>query len=827
MMASQVSDSRTVNQYIYGGKGGKGGNGGAGGGSGGRGDGPKLTYQANQIIVNHHHGSGPDQQQRMDFEERTRIIDWLSPINFFIRHADISRVRQKDTGGWLLADPRFKRWESGSERTLWCRGIPGGGKTILVSKVVDHLTTESESKNTGVACIYLNHKEADIQTPARLLSGLWRQLVLGQEVGPLAMQLYQQYHEKGTTPSLDDICNILNSSLIHYPKVYIIVDALDEYPEDWRWILLQHLITMGPTVNVMITSRPNITPGASHPNLEAIEICAKEEDLRKYVDTQIQRSPRLLMHLQTQPELREETHTKISGTADGMFLLAKLHLESLTAKPTIKAVREGLRHLPKDLNDTYDIVMQRIDSQNEEDRKVAGSALTWVANAKRPLTVDELRTALAIELNTRQLDKDNLMNIELILAACAGLVIMDEQRSVVRLVHYTTQEYLDSIQPSRFPDAQTEITRTLLTFLAFDGYPDTSWYSAWNLPPLIEYSQYCLVHATGQPEVQLHNMILKFFGCAHQWKQTMRWRWSTHPWTVDWPPQPSALWIAAAANLLGTAKFLLEEAPINKHPDGSGITIASYYGHLEMVQLLIENGADVNTLTEQYGPPLTAASEAGHDRIARFLLKNGADANASSGQYGCALHAAVSQNHETIVRLLIKNGASVNRQGDFGTALTFASQCGMQSIVLLLLEQGADVNARGGKYSYALNTALAHKQEKIAQILIENGADVNALGHNLRYPLGLAADWGHENLVQLLINNGADPNAHGGMTLLHALWDGRENIVRLLLENGADANPQDTRYGCPLLAAFGRGDRAIVQLLVKHGAKVDWSGMYR
>jgi Cdc6-like AAA superfamily ATPase len=186
------------------------------------------------------------------------------------------------------------------------------------SKVVDHLSAGSKSNNTGVACLYLNHKEADTQTPARLLSGLWRQLVLGRDVGPLATQMYQQHHKKGTTPSLDDICDILNSSLIHYPKVYIIVDAIDEYPEAQRWILLQHLTNMGPTVNVMITSRPNITPGAFHLNLDVIEISANDDDVRKYVDTQIQRSLRLLTHLRTQPELREEIHTNISKTAEGM-----------------------------------------------------------------------------------------------------------------------------------------------------------------------------------------------------------------------------------------------------------------------------------------------------------------------------------------------------------------------------------------------------------------------------------------------------------------------------------------------------------------------------
>jgi hypothetical protein len=183
---------------------------------------------------------------------------------------------------------------------------------------VDHLATISETKNVGVACLYLNHKEADAQTPVNLLSGLWRQLVLGRDVGPLAKQFYQQHHKNCTTPSMTEVAVLLHSCFTEFTKVYIIVDALDEHPENQRWILLQHLAAMGPNVNVMIMSWPNIAPGTSHPNLDVIDIRANEEDLRKYVDTQIQRSPRFLMHLRTQPELREEIHTEISETADGM-----------------------------------------------------------------------------------------------------------------------------------------------------------------------------------------------------------------------------------------------------------------------------------------------------------------------------------------------------------------------------------------------------------------------------------------------------------------------------------------------------------------------------
>ena len=118
------------------------------------------------------------------------------------------------------------------------------------------------------------------------------------------------------------------------------------------------------------------------------------------------------------------------------------------------AVRQALDALPEDLYSNYEIAIQRINAQSEEDRKTARSTITWVANAKRPLTIAELQVALAVEPGMRQLDEENLMDIDIILSVCAGLVIVDKGSSVVRLVHYTTQEYLDSVQAWLFPDAQ-------------------------------------------------------------------------------------------------------------------------------------------------------------------------------------------------------------------------------------------------------------------------------------------------------------------------------------------------------------------------------------
>jgi hypothetical protein len=186
------------------------------------------------------------------------------------------------------------------------------------SMIVDHLSAEYQNnRDIGVACIYLNYKEAHNQTPAKLLAGLWRQLVLDRDISSIAKNLYTQHQEKGTAPSLEEVVNVLRSSITELSKVFIIIDGMDEYPEFQREILLQNLAAMSTNLNLMITSRPNVSP-FSFPNLETLDIQAAPEDIRCYIDAKIKLSPRLSKHVQQQPELREEIYAKILGVVDGM-----------------------------------------------------------------------------------------------------------------------------------------------------------------------------------------------------------------------------------------------------------------------------------------------------------------------------------------------------------------------------------------------------------------------------------------------------------------------------------------------------------------------------
>ncbi|KAJ7136784.1 ankyrin repeat-containing domain protein [Mycena epipterygia] len=834
----------------------------------------RQQIEDHDVILNSVRDVANEQQKHNDDVKRQMIIEWMSPINFFQRQVDIFSNLQPGTGQWLLADPRFKNWESRPGQILWCRGI-------RVSLVVNHLRIHLRN-TAGVtcACVYLNHKETESQTPTNILASIWKQLVVGNPLPPSVHELYEHHRERDTRPSSDEVFKILRSAVAEHSKIFFVVDALDEYPEDQRNILLKYIAILDPTVNLIITSRPHVTLDC-FPNAQIIEIRATEDDIRQYVNMQILQSTRLSKHVEVRPELREEIQSNIISNVDGMFLLAKLRTKSLATKNTIKAVREALQHLPKDLKHTYDDAMERIDRQNEDDKQLAHSALTWVANTKRPLSVAELREALAIEPDTTTLNVDNIVDINIVLSVCAGLIIVDETMSVVRLIHYTAQQYFDKIQAVLFPDAHTEITSKCLTYLSFTKFsslPDLcSWKSPstdenWNKAkrlvvehPFLAYAQYCLLHAVGPPELHLQEKIKSFLLQASAWEKFF-WKVfrhkAVHPWTYLWLESPSLLWLSVTCNLLGIARHLLftEGIPVGDGgTSGSAVLQASIYGHHDLVRLLLEFGADINVLGH-YGTPLQAASEAGYASLVELLTERGADVNAPGGYFGTALQAASHEGHYSVVELLIQKGADVNAAGGYygtvfqtvlanannpmlidrgvdmnaqggthGTALQVSSHWEHEPVIELLIQKGGDVCALGGYYGTAFQAAPCKRHKPVVELLLQRGANMNALGGHYGTALQAASCDGHEAVVQFLMEMGANVNAVGGYfgtALQVASYRGHQSVVELLIRGGADVNALGGYYGTPLQAASSQGYKAVVELLIERGADVNLQAGY-
>ena len=104
-------------------------------------------------------------------------------------------------------------------------------------------------------------------------------------------------------------------------------------------------------------------------------------------------------------------------------------------------MRKALKTLPegKDaVKETYNQALERIKSQNPDDKKLALRVLLWLTNSLRPLSLIELQYAVSFDLE-EEIEEDCIISTELVLTACGGLVIPDSSSDAVRFVHYTTQ----------------------------------------------------------------------------------------------------------------------------------------------------------------------------------------------------------------------------------------------------------------------------------------------------------------------------------------------------------------------------------------------------
>ena len=246
------------------------------------------------------------------------------------------------------------------------------------------------------------------------------------------------------------------------------MDALDEcqISDGSRSKFIDGLFDLqrNASANVFATSRftPNITQRFS--SSVSLEIRAQAEGVRNYITGNISRLPACVCKsLSLQAKIAE----KIVQAVDGMcvpfynhfpsavygirlikmhrFLLAQLHLDSFIGKKSPKAIEKALETFRKGTeaayDRAYDDAMARIEGQLDDETALAKQTLSWITCAKVPLSTTELRYAMAVEIDETELDHDNMSEMEDILAVCAGLVTVDEESGIVRLVHYTTQEY--------------------------------------------------------------------------------------------------------------------------------------------------------------------------------------------------------------------------------------------------------------------------------------------------------------------------------------------------------------------------------------------------
>lgn len=252
------------------------------------------------------------------------ILDWLTPIDYALQQIDCISRRQEGTGQWLLDSDEFKEWMEADNQTLFCPGIPGAGKTILTSIVVDYLYGNyQQDGSVGIAYLYCDFRRKDQQKPEDLIANLLKQLAQGRPFLPQNVKsLYDNHKGKRTRPSLGSISKTLQSVAATYSKVFIIVDALDECQETggYRAIFLSELFNLQAEckVNLFATSRFAPEIAGCFKDSISLEIRASEQDVRRYVDSRISQLPSFVRN---SLDLQEEIKAAIADAVDGMYVV--------------------------------------------------------------------------------------------------------------------------------------------------------------------------------------------------------------------------------------------------------------------------------------------------------------------------------------------------------------------------------------------------------------------------------------------------------------------------------------------------------------------------
>ena len=741
-----------------------------------------------------------------------KISEWISSFDYSSKHRTAASIRSYGTGTWIFQDDLFKQWLSGDLPTLLCHGIPGAGKTILSSSIIDHLLENyCPGSGVGIAYFYFDYQDQQSQRFSDVFSNMLKQLV---RFSPDRFrEIYELHSSKSTNQSfsLDEVHALSHEIVALFDRAYIVIDALDECNEADRDKLISRLEKLQATsgrLHILITSRPKQVVSDAFPGAGLLEISANELDIQTYINERIKTERRLQGHLRKSPDLKSSMLETITSRCQGMFLLARFHLDSISRARTLADFEASLARLPEGshvLTETYQQALKRINSQEPQDVQMAMKILMWVCFAARPLTADELRWALAIDISQHEEDfnEKRLLPEEDIISLCIGLVTISTDTEEVRLVHYTTQEFFDSQRQTLFPDANMNLFLSCMTFLSYSRFnvdpPQEvpAIYSLLAQNPFLRYAAKYLGEHARPVEKQMKSEIISFLQNDHRLNLIRQMFF--YPSEYCWD------------SLAFTIRYRLEEIAAE----------------------LVATGADVNSISTRGRRPAHMAARQGQAEIMRLLIANNADLHARDRYQETALMAAADQvttQAGEIAEIILTKAPEIIdfADGDGATALHFAAESKNIPVIKVLLRHGADVDAKNCDGDTPLYRAAMRASSHAVKLLLEAGADP-AQYEDDEYPLAFCAtsDRSGDCLSMLLehpnFDYAARDSSDGESSLHRSAASGSHTLVRLLLDHDRShghrlLDMRNAEGQTPLHLAVINGHVEVMRLLLAEGA---------
>ncbi|KAF7923232.1 uncharacterized protein EAE98_007937 [Botrytis deweyae] len=631
------------------------------------------------------------------------IYRWLAAPDPFPTHSATLKKHQPKTGTWFITSKQYEDWYLGNDAFLWLYGIPGSGKTVLCSTIVEHLMTQvQQHPKIALAYFYFDFN-GDLNGA---LKSLIAQLSAQSSDIPRSLtNLYEDLSTKtSTSPADDALLECFRNILLSFHHVYIVFDALDEAARNtevlsflstikaWKYQRLRLLVTSRQLTEIEEVLSPLVSGRMClQDNLSA------RSDIRYFVSEKMDHDKIMSKWPQ---DIRDQIEFKLTEEGDGMFRWVVCQLDMFRKCTSVSAIRKAMKKLPKSLDETYERILQQIDVDHRSEVSKILQALTVAA---KPLNVEELVEILAIDFDSDLpcFDEDSrLLNPEIVLSMCSSLVTKFEPRS--------GQDGEFKTRWKRDLPRQESIYSSPGVKLAHASVAD---YLTHTTTSPFHYTQYTARQFMAQ--ACLAYLLNPEFSQGHE-RELLKSRYRKYPFlrhlTINWPryvnkePGDPDDYLAPRTRKLLHAFF-------ETHNLEHGGNFAFWLGMM-MPSAPTKDSYILRT------HPLYYVASFGLADIVRIILdtERDIDIDALGGRaHATALHVACYRDHYKVAKLLLERGANPDTPNVLGESpLYWASTNNPEgSMVELLLEHGADKAGRqrwvSGNDMPEVPTVLCHR----------------------------------------------------------------------------------------------------------------------
>ena len=420
------------------------------------------------------------QRQANEIQDQTRhnVMKWLSrseTVNVYL-NALAKHSENPSSCQWIFDTIEYQTWPTVTDASnaLWIHSGPGTGKTVLAGHIVRSLRENQIHPGSAVAFFFCNGTNASKDDPLGVLRTLLCQLLdhlvdHSLNIPQCVLDQYRDSYLKGSESAQSlpflDIQDLLNQTIDLFQNVHLVVDGIDELTD--RVSLLQYLSALGrrgvqDKLRVLVVSRtePDIRQALGGYRQFSINLSNTRSDVKCFIS----RSVRARLNLDAIETQR--TQKLLLKRARGMFIWVRLVIDLLSDAANAEEFQEILREIPPGLHEIYCLVIENIHKKaatgpSSKKRRVK-SILSWLALSFRPLKIQELQEALAIEDSSngkpsKELSWEQVLDKfrpteQSIMDVCGNLV--DEENGVISLLHHTAREFLLGSRGYRSPDVQ-------------------------------------------------------------------------------------------------------------------------------------------------------------------------------------------------------------------------------------------------------------------------------------------------------------------------------------------------------------------------------------